>query len=195
MKREDVKKILGEDASDEQVDSVLNLYHSSNKASNEKISQYEAKVSSMSDYEEFKKYKEENEKLKMTEQQRLDALKKEAEDNFRKSKLVYNNAKAKDILAGLELDDDLISTIVTDDEEKTIANATKFKEKIEAIKMDTQKKTKEELGNINQKPTAGNQDPNGNGKKLSKDDFKNMTIQEKNKLYLEDKATWEEMTK
>ena len=43
-------------------------------------------------------------------------MKKEVETNLKNSRIIVNTAKAKEILAGLDLDDDTINLVVSDDD-------------------------------------------------------------------------------
>lgn len=156
MSRDDIKKMLGEGVTEEQVTNVLNLIHTSNKEKDEQIKGLETINSQFADYDELKKYKEEVEKSKMTEQEKLEQLRKETQENYAKSQVILNTTKAKEILAGLDLDDDIISSLVSNDETKTINNATKLRDKMNTLKENTIKQTKEELNTLNLQPNIEN---------------------------------------
>ena len=83
-------------------------------------------------------------------------MKKETETNLKNSRIIVNTAKAKDILVGLDLDDDTIAMLVTDDEAKTINNATKLKEKFDTLKANVEKQTKESLVVADLTPSISN---------------------------------------
>ena len=191
MNRENIREILGEGATEEQITNMLNLYHNSNKTINDELNIYKAKINAYSDYDELKKYKEDVEKSKLTEEQRIEQLKKETDDNLKKSKLILNTAKAKDILAGIELDDDLINALVSDDFDKTVSNATKLKEKMENLKTETEKKTKEDLITTPVTPNPSNVIPDSG--KMTMEKFMSLSIEEQNKFAEENPTEFEKL--
>lgn len=180
MTREKAKEILGVDATEEQITSFLNNYHSIEKEKNEKIQELNDKLSKMADYEESKRKLQEIEREKMSEQEKIDLLKKESEKNVKESKIILNTAKAKVILAGLDLDDDFISTIVSEDLDKTVANAEKLAQKFNVVKEQTALKTKEELATLDVKPTITNVNQNENGMTWEK--YTKLSDEEKSKF-------------
>ena len=76
----------------------------------------------------------------MTEQEKIELLKKETEENHRKSATILNKAEIKTILAGVSVSDELIESLVTNDKEKSIANATNLLNAITSIKEKTEKR-------------------------------------------------------
>ena len=54
MTREDIKKILGEGATEEQISNVLNALHNQTNALNKQVSELRANESKYSDYDELK---------------------------------------------------------------------------------------------------------------------------------------------
>lgn len=190
MNREQIREIMGENATEEQITNMLNLYHNSNKQVNEELNTYKSKISTYSDYEELKKYKEEVEKSKLTEEQRLEQLKKETNENLKQSKIILNTAKAKDILTGLDLDEELIATLVSEDFEKTVSNATKLKEKMENLRIETEKKTKEDLIQTPVTPTPSNIVDDG---KMTLEKFMKLSIDEQNKFANENPTEFEDL--
>lgn len=160
MNREEARKILGEGATEEQITNLLNSWHIQESA---KVKELENQVNNLtqqnnkySDYETIKKELDEINKSKMTEQEKIELMKKEAEQNLKNSRIIVNTAKAKEILAGLDLDDDLISLVVSDDSDKTIASANKLKEKFDTQKEVVAKQTKETLINVDLTPSISN---------------------------------------
>jgi len=183
MTRDEAKKILGEGATEEVITNFLDNYHIEESA---KVKELESKVNNLtqenskySDYDSIKKQLDEINKASMTEQQKLDAQKQEIETNLKNSRIIVNTAKAKEILAGLDLDDDIISLVVSDDESKTIDSANKLKSKFEVQKEVVAKQTKESLTNLNLKPTISNVNQNENVMTLKK--FEDMSAEEQNK--------------
>ena len=115
----------------------------------------------------------------MTEQQKLDQMKKETENNLRESRIIVNTAKAKEILAGENIDEKLIASLVDDNLENTISKATMFKQTLTNLKDSVAKQTRESLVNTDLKPTIPNVNPNEEVMTLDK--FGNMSAEEQNK--------------
>lgn len=164
MNREEARKILGEGATEEQITNLLNSWHIQESA---KVKELEAQVNNLteqnskySDYDSIKKQLDDINKANMTEQEKLEQMKKETEANLKNSRIIVNTAKAKEILTGLDLDDELISLVVSDNADKTIANANKLKAKFDSQKDIVAKQTKETLINVDLKPTVSNVNPN-----------------------------------
>lgn len=167
MNREEARKILGEGATEEQITNLLNSWHIQESA---KVKELESQVNNLteqnnkySDYDSIKQKLDEINKANMTEQEKLEQMKKEAEANLKNSRIIVNTAKAKEILTGLDLDDDLISLVVSDNADKTIANANKLKAKFDSQKDIIAKQTKETLINVDLKPTVSNVNQNDDG--------------------------------
>lgn len=179
MDREKARKILGEEATEEQITNLLNNWHIDENA---KVQELEAQINSLnavankySDYDEIKSKLTEIEKANMTEQEKLDAQKKEIETNLKQSRIIVNTAKAKEILAGLDLDDDLISLVVSDDADKTISSANKLKAKFDSQKENVAKATKESLTSLDLTPSISNVNQNEG---MTLDKFGNMSAEE-----------------
>lgn len=160
MTRDEARKILGEEATEEQITNLLNNYHIQESA---KVKELEKELNSLneekskySDYDEIKSKLTEIEKANMSEQEKLEAQKKEIETNLKNSRIIVNTAKAKEILAGLDLDDDLISLVVSDDANKTIDSANKLKAKFDSQKETVVKQTKESLTSLDLDPALPN---------------------------------------
>ena len=167
MNREEARKILGEGATEEQITNLLNSWHIQESA---KVKELESQVNNLteqnnkySDYDSIKQQLDDINKANMTEQEKLEEMKKEAEMNLKNSRIIVNTAKAKEILTGLDLDDDLISLVVSDNADKTIANANKLKAKFDSQKDIVAKQTKETLINVDLKPTVSNVNQNDDG--------------------------------
>ena len=164
MTRDEAKKILGEGASEEVITNFLNNYHveESNKVKDleNKINNLTQENSKYSDYDEIKKQLDDINKANMSEQEKLEQMKKEVETNLKNSRIIVNTAKAKEILAGLDLDDDTIGLVVSDDETTTINRANNLKSKFDTMKENVAKQTKETLMNANLKPNISNVNQN-----------------------------------
>ena len=81
-------------------------------------------------------------------------------------------------MAGLELDDDTISLVVSDDEQTTISRANNLKSKFDTMKETVAKQTKESLVNADIKPSISNVNPNEGAMTLDK--FSTMSAEEQN---------------
>lgn len=185
MTREEAKKILGENATEEQVTNLLNNYHVEESAKvkelEDKVNNLTAQNSKYSDYDSIKQQLDDINKANMTEQQKLEAAKEETKKNLLESRKIYNTAKAKEILSGLGLSDETISLVVSDDEAKTIANANKLKSEFDTTKETVAKQTKESLMNTDLKPSISNvpQKEKDDGV-MTFDKFENMSAEEQN---------------
>ena len=189
MTREEARKILGEEATEEQITNLLNNYHIQESA---KVKELENKVNALTeqnnkygDYEEIKNKLDEINKANMSEQEKLEEMKKEAEQNLKNSRIIVNTAKAKEILAGLNLDDEIISLVVSDDTNKTISNANKLKEKFDSTKETVAKETKENLMNTDLQPTISNVNQNEDNTAMTFDKFSKMSATEQEKWLAE----------
>lgn len=180
MTREKMKEILGEGATEEQVSAILNAFHSDIDAKEKEISSLNSKLQKQNDYDDIKKQLDEINKANMSEQEKLEEQKKEIAKNLKESKIIVNTAKAKEILAGLSLSDDVINSLVREDEETTITNATNLKAQFESLKSETDKKVREELANIDLKPSISNVPQDGGA--MTWDKFEGMSMEEQNKF-------------
>jgi exonuclease VII large subunit len=180
MTRDNVKEILGEGATDEQISSILNAFHSDLDAKEKEINSLNSKLKSQSDYDTIKSELEQIHKDNMSEQEKLEEQKKEIEKNLRESKIIVNTAKAKEILSGLPLTDEIINSLVRDDEEATITNATNLKTQLESLKSETDKKVREELANADLKPNISNVPQDGGAMTWEK--FESLSLEEQNKF-------------
>lgn len=164
MTRDEAKKILGEGATEEVITNFLNNYHveesSKVKDLENKINNLTQENSKYSDYDSIKKQLEDINKANMSEQEKLEEMKKETETNLKNSRIIVNTAKAKEILAGLDLDDDTISLVVSDDETTTVNRANNLKTKFDTMKENVAKQTKEDLMSANLKPNISNVNQN-----------------------------------
>ena len=192
MTRDEAKKILGENATEEQVTNLLNNFHNSEKAKNDKIAQLEKQLTGFSDYDEIKKQLDDINKANMSEQERMEAQKKEIAKNLAESRIIVNTAKAKEILAGEELDDEIIASLVSDNLESTVAKANKMKQTLTALREKENKKTKEDLTNINLDPSMSNVNPNKDDI-MTIEKFNNLTAEEQEKFITEHPTEFENL--
>lgn len=194
MKRED---LISKGYSEEQVTELLNLFHSENQETtkeNERLKGELAganeKIAGYSNMEkEYNQYKQ----SQMTEQEKFEAMKKETEQNLALSKRIYNEAQAKTILAEIGgVDDGVLSSIISDDKDKTIANAQALVAMVKAREEETAKKTKEQIQNINIVPPPSNV-PNGNGLITTFDEFDKLPYEEQDKFQREHPKEFENL--
>lgn len=187
MNREKAREILGENATEEQITNLLNQWHidESNKVKDleSKVNNLTEQNSKYSDYDSIKQQLDDINKANMTEQEKLEQMKKETEQNLKNSRIIVNTAKAKDILVGLDLDDDIINMLVSDDEAKTISNANKLKAKFESQKETIAKETKESLVTMNVQPSISNIPQQSDV--MTMDKFMDMSAEEQNKFIQE----------
>lgn len=183
MNRDEAKKILGENATEEQITNFLNNYHINENAKlkelQDQVNALKSENSKYSDYDTIKSKLTQIEQANMTEQQKLDQMKQEYEKNLRESRIIVNKAKAKEILAGENIDEKLIENFVDDNLESTIAKVTMFKQTLTNLKDSVAKQTKESLVNADLKPSIPNVNPNQDVMTLEK--FGNMSAEEQNK--------------
>ena len=173
MKRED---LLAKGYTEEQVTDLLNTFHEVNNENKKLQSELDKKASLETQNQELQKQLDEIHKANMTEQEKINAEKAEIEENLANSRKIYNTAKAKEILAGMDIDEELIKTLVSDDEETTIANANLLKSKINNVIEITAKQTKDSITSIPVAPQPTNV-PQGDDE---------MTLDKFNKLSMTD---------
>jgi len=174
MNREKARKFLGigltkeqqEQITEEQVTNFLNEWHKEKeeekKVFESEINDLKSQMNKYNDYDDIKKQLDDINKAKMTEQEKMELMQKETKQKLADANRIYNTAKAKEILAGLDLDEDLIQLVVSEDAEKTIASANKLKEKFDIQKENVVKETKESLTSLNLDPTLPNVNQNTN---------------------------------
>lgn len=182
MTREEAKKLLGENATDEQVNALLNKVHENDSAYKKQIEDLKTQNSRYSDYDTIKQQLDEINKAKMTEQERLDAREKEIVEKERSVNRLYNTAKAKEILASYNVSNELLESIISDDAEKTIKNASNLASQIDAIKEATEKATKESLMNVNATPDVKDATTSD---VMTWDKFQTLSSEEQNKFATE----------
>ena len=184
MNRDDVRKILGEEATEEQITNVLNNFHiqESNKVKEleKQIATLNEQNSKHSDYDDIKKQLDDINQANMTEQEKLARDKEEIAKNLAESRIIKNTAKAKDILAGLNVSDAIIAKLVSEDETTTLNSVNELKTMLETQKEAVVKETKESLTNLNLEPTLPNVNQNDDGV-MTFDKFSKMDAIEQNK--------------
>lgn len=191
MNREEVKKLLGEGATDAQVTAVLDKFHAEQNDLKTKVANLEGQVTNLSsENTELLGYKTkvmEIEKNNMTKEQLLEVKEKELAQKIKNADLLTNSIKAKSILVGAGLGEEeaekLVASIVKEDEKATIASAELFASQFNTIKENTAKQTREELANVNLKPNPSNIPPNSN--EMTWDKFTKLSQAEQDKFATE----------
>lgn len=176
MTRDNAREILGEGASEEQITNFLNKVHQLEKNKNDEIARLQAENDKYKDYDELKTKLSDIEKANLTREEQIALMESTAKENLAKSNKILNTTKAKEILAGLDLDDDTVAMLVTEDEATTIANANRLKAKFDLLKDNVEKQTKETLMNTNLKPSMSNVEQSEGI--MTKEKFDKMTFAE-----------------
>ena len=188
MTRDEAKKILGENATEEVITNFLNNYHIDES---NKIKELQNQVNSLNeqskkygDYDAIKKQLDDINKANMSEQEKIEAMRKETELNLKNSRITVSRAKAKEILAGENISDEEIEDLISDDLDKTIARVNRWKALIDNIKSNTEKMTTEKLTNVDLKPTMTNVNQNENAT-MTFEKFADMSTEDQNKWLAE----------
>ena len=179
MKRE---VLLEKGYSEEQVTDLLNMFHEQNQKNNDLQNEVNKLKGFETKFNEIQTQMDEINKSKMTEQEKIDAAKKEADDYLNKSRIIYNTAKAKEILAGYDVSDELIQNLVNGDETSTINSANQLKSLLDDKIEKTAIKIKDEISNKDVKPTPSNIP--------QQDDT--MTIEKFSKLSMTEQKQWKD---
>ena len=99
MNREEVRKLLGEGATEEQISAVLNKFHTEQKGLTEQISNLQGQVTNLTtEKTELLGYKDqiaEIQKANMTKEQLIEAKEKELDTKIKSANLLTNSIKAK----------------------------------------------------------------------------------------------------
>ena len=196
MTRDEVKKILGEDATDVQITNFLNYHHSYEKTKNDEISGYKATISEHGDYDTIKKELDDLKKANMSNEELLVAKQKELDEALSKAKeqelkllKKQNSLEAKSILIEAGITDEeqlkgILNSISTDNKDNTIASANNIANLIKSTKDSTEKSVKEQL-------MQGEPNPNSEkGKKADADTT--MTLDKFNKLSYSEQKEWKD---
>jgi len=180
MKRDDIKKLLGENVTEEQISNLLNAFHEKESETKKQVDDLTKQLNQKSDYDDLKKQLDDINKANMTEQEKLEQMKKETESNLKQSRIIVNTAKAKEILAGENIDDELINRFVVEDTNVTIAMANKFKETLSNLRTNVEKQTRESLSTQDLKPSITNVAQDGGAMTLEK--FYDLSAEEQDKF-------------
>lgn len=198
MKREE---LIAKGYTEEQATELLNLFHAENneiKANNTKL-QNDLKVANttIAELNKVQVAFNQMQQSQMTEQEQVAAMKAEAEKNLAMSKKIVSKAQAKTIFAEIGgIDDAILDTLVSEDLTQTEANAKALVDLIKSRDAETAKKTKEDLANLNVLPNPSNVQKGGDDKsQMTKEQFNKLSREERTKIFQEDKALWDKMTK
>lgn len=173
MKREE---LLAKGYTEEQVTDLLNTFHKVNEENKILTNELGKKSELEAKNLELQKQLDEINKASMTEQERIAKEKEEIAKNLKDSRIIKNTALAKDILAGMEVDDKLVKRLVSEDENETVELASLFKTKLDNDKEKHYKEAKESLINANVTPTPTNVPQNDDSMTVEK--FNSMTLTE-----------------
>ena len=94
-------------------------------------------------------------------------------------------------MAGLNISEDIINSLVRDDEATTLTNANNLKSQIENMREETIRKTKEELATIDVKPNISNVRQNDN--EMTWEKFTKLSQEEQNKFAKENPEEFEKL--
>lgn len=154
MKRE---TLLEQGFSEEQVTLILNMFHNTAESDKKLQEQLGALQTQLADYEVTKAELDTLKREKMSENEKLEADRKEIEKNLAESRTIKNEAKVTAILAEIGItDSETIKDLVSDDENISISKARRYVDNFKKMKEDTIKKTKEELQKRDVKPNGSN---------------------------------------
>jgi len=184
MNREEVRKLLGEGATEEQISAVLNKFHTEQKNLNEQVTTLQGQVNNLTtEKTELLGYKtrvEEIERANLSKEEQLQLKEEELNKKMAQADILQNSIKAKSILVGAgvseEEADKLVASIVKADEQATIDSATLFANQFNNIKEVTAKQTREELANLDLKPNPSNIPPNS--KAMTWESFSKLSAKE-----------------
>lgn len=160
MTREEAKKLIGENATEEQVTNILNVFHSKEneiKDLNTKLTNSSNRITELEGFET--QIKEIND-AKMTEEERLKNKEQELNQKISDTKKLSNSIKAKSILIGAGISSEraekLANQFVKEDEQSTIDLANEIVNELATLREVTTKKIKEEYSNVDLRPNGGN---------------------------------------
>lgn len=194
MNREKARQILGENATEEQVTNFLNEWHNEKKAETKQyetqLNELQNKINQYSDYDDIKAKLDEINKANMSEQEKLEEQRKEIANNLSNSRKIYNKAKAMEILAGENVDEKIIDSLVTDNLETTMATINALKTNLTTIKDSVANKTKESLSTLDLTPTMSNV-PQDN--KMTMEKFFSLSAEEQEKFVTEHPTEFENL--
>ena len=198
MRREE---LIAKGYTEEQATELLNLFHAENNEIKTNNAQLQKDLNianqTITELNKAQVQLKQLQQAQMTDQEKLDAMRAETEKNLAESKRIVSKAQAKTIFAEIGgIDDAILDTLVSEDLTQTEANAKALVDLIKSRDEATAKKTKEDLANINVLPSPSNVQKGGDDKsQMTKDEFNKLSREERTKIFQEDKALWDKMTK
>lgn len=198
MRREE---LIAKGYTEEQATELLNLFHAENNEIKTNNAQLQKDLNianqTITELNKAQVQLKQLQQAQMTDQEKLDAMRAETEKNLAESKRIVSKAQAKTIFAEIGgIDDAILDTLVSEDLTQTEANAKALVDLIKSRDEATAKKTKEDLANINVLPNPSNVQKGGDDKsQMTKDEFNKLSREERTKIFQEDKALWDKMTK
>ena len=184
IKRED---LAAKGYTEEQITDILNTYH---KMGEEVKKANEAAKQSNTLVEGLQKQLDDINQANMTEQEKMAQKEREIETNLANSRKIYNKAKAKELLAGYEIEDEIIDNLISEDENITISNANRFKSRLDTIIANTTKKVQDNIASRDVKPVASNIPQEDEG--MTKEKFFKLPMSEQVKFKRENPEKAEE---
>lgn len=188
MKRED---LLAKGYTEEQVTDLLNLYHTQNAEISNLNKKLESKNELEQKYNALQKKMDDINEANMTEQERIAKERAEADAYLSNAKKINNKAKVKEILAGYDIEDDIINSFVSEDEGTSINGANLFKARLDTIIANTTKSVQDKISNLDVKPTPTNIPQESTGMTLDK--FNKMTMTEQIEFKRENPEAYENL--
>lgn len=167
MSREEAIQLLGEGATEEQIKNLLDKFHAKDNELRTKTNELNSIQGQLDDTNKKLNNAQSQldaiNKAQMTDAEKMEAQKKEAEQYLANSKKIFAKAKAQEILSSVGItDEELINTLVSDDVELTEKNANIYVNNIKTISENVEKKTREALSAQDIKPTPSNNVSNNN---------------------------------
>lgn len=165
MKREE---LLEKGYTEQQVSELLDMFHKNSanltKQNQDLASQLDTANNQIAGLKQTAQEYDALKQSQMTDSEKLQAKIKEIEEREKnaakllsESQRTLNESKAKVILSEIGgVSESVLKSLVTDDEQTTIQNATELLNQFKSFKEQTINKTKEELSSIDIKPTPSN---------------------------------------
>lgn len=193
MTREDARKLLGENATDEQVNALLSSIHNEIQEKESQLKDLTDKLSAnQSEIDKLKASDAELQQIKqsqMTEQEKAKALEEQLNAKMSEYNRLTNATKAKAILVGAgissERADSLVSKFVKEDEQETLDLANDLVLEFNSLKELTEKQVKDKLSNVDVTPKGSNVNPKADDKTMTWEKFQKLTPEEQSKFQTE----------
>lgn len=193
------EELIAKGFTEEQVTEILNLVHAEKADVQANATKLQSDLDKAnSTIANLSKVKEDYTKLQqsqMSDQDKMAAMMKEAEEHLKQSKLIESKANAKTIFAEIGgIDDNVLDSIVSEDIEKTNANANALLNLIKAREENIALKTKESLLNTNVLPNTQSNVTSNSEPQMTKEEFSKLSVSEKTKIFKENNELWTKMT-